>query len=212
MSAKPRVTFYHSPQSRSAGVRMLVEELGADVDLKPINLRAGESRKPAFLAINPMGKVPAIVHDGALVTEQPAVYQYLAELYPEAGLSVPPGDPLRGPYLRWLAFYGASFEPALLDRALKREAPPASTAGYGDFDTMYATLTAQLERGPWLLGERFSAADVLWGSALNWTLKWQLIPEHPAVRAYMERVMARPAVQRAIAKDEALAKDMGLNA
>jgi glutathione S-transferase len=151
------------------------------------------------------------VHDGAVVTEQVAICQYLAELYPEAGLHVPPGDPLRGPYLRWLAFYGACFEPAILDRATKREAPPRSMAGYGDFDSVFATLTQQLEGGPWFLGERFTAADVLWGAGLNWTLNWKLIPDHPRVRAYVERVMARPAIQRAVQKDAALAEEMGLN-
>ena len=116
-----------------------------------------------------MGKVPAIVHDGALVTEQGAVYAYLADLYPEAGIAPAIGDPLRGPYLRWLFYYGSSFEPALIDKAMKREPAPPSTSPYGDYDTMLKTLTDQLATGPWLLGERFTAADVLWGTALRWT-------------------------------------------
>lgn len=209
MPATPHVTLYHCPQTRSAGVRMLIEELGADVEFKVINIRAGDNHKPEYLRINPMGKVPALVHDGAVVTEQVAIYQYLAELFPGTGLHVPPGDPLRGPYLRWLAFYGSCFEPALLDRATKREAPPRSMAGYGDFDSVFTTLTQQLEGGPWLFGERFAAADVLWGAALNWTTRWKMIPEHPAVQRYVERVMSRPAVQRAVDKDAALAKALG---
>jgi glutathione S-transferase len=211
MPTQPHVVFYHSPRSRSEGVRRLIEELSAKVDLKPLNLRAGENRQPSYLRINPMGKVPAIVHDGALVTEQPAIYQYLAELFPEAGLHVPAGDPLRGPYLRWLAFYGSSFEPALLDRALKREAAPAGTAGHGDFDSVFGIVAQQLESGPWLLGERFTAADVLWGSALHWLSVWKMLPEQPAVQAYLQRVMARPAIQSAVEKDNALAKEMGLD-
>jgi glutathione S-transferase len=212
MTSQPRITFYHSPQSRSVTVRMLVEELGAHVDLRPIHLRKGDSHTPEYLRLNPMGKVPTIVHDGAVVTETTAICQYLAELFPQAGLHVPPGDALRGPYLRWLAYYGACFEPAILDRALKRDAPPRSTAGYGDFDTVYATITQQFEGGPWLLGDRFTAADVLWGSGLNWTMNWKLLPEHPALRGYLDRFLARPAIQRAIEKDAALAQEMGLNA
>src|SRR4029450_5248155 len=93
-----------------------------------LNLKKGEQRRADYLAVNPMGKVPAIVHDGALVSEQGAVYAYLADLYPEAGITPAIGDPLRGPSLRWLFFYGSSFEPALVDRSLKRE-PAAPAAG-----------------------------------------------------------------------------------
>ncbi|WP_410954055.1 glutathione S-transferase C-terminal domain-containing protein, partial [Pseudomonas aeruginosa] len=91
------------------------------------------------------------------------VYLYAAELYPEAGLSPAVGDPLRGAYLRWMAFHGACFEPAIVDRSMKREPAAYSMSPYGNFDAMLDTLTAQLEKGPYLLGERFTAADVLWG-------------------------------------------------
>jgi glutathione S-transferase len=151
-----------------------------------------------------MGKVPAIHHDGALVTEQPAVFIYLADLYPAAKLAPPLGDPLRGPYLRWLVFYGSCFEPAMVDKSMQREPAPPSTCGYGDYDTMLKTLTDQLEKGPYLLGDTFSAADVLWGTALNWTTMFKLVPELPVIRAYIDRVLARPAMQRAAAKDAEL--------
>jgi glutathione S-transferase len=192
-----RVTFFHSPQSRSAGVLALLEELGADYELRVLDLRDGEQRRDAYLAVNPMGKVPAIVHDGALVTEQGAVYTYLADLHPEAGLAPAIGDRLRGPYLRWLFFYGSSFEPALVDRALKREPAPAATSPYGDYDTMLKTLTDQLARGAFLTGDRFTAADVLWGAALRWTTSFKLVPETPVIAAYVERVTARPSFARA---------------
>ncbi len=204
MDTTPRVTFFHSPQSRSAGTRALLEELGADYELHVLDLKAGEQRQPEYLAINPMGKVPAIHHHGALVTEQPAVFIYLADLYPAAKLAPPLGDPLRGPYLRWLVFYGSCFEPAVTDKALQREPAPPSTCGYGDYDTMLQTLVDQLDKGPYLLGDTFSAADVLWGTALNWTTMFKLVPELPAIRAYIGRVLARPAVQRAAAKDAEL--------
>lgn len=198
------VTFYHSPNSRSAGVLVLLEELNADYETFALNLKLGEQRQAAYLAINPMGKVPAIVHNGALVTEQAAVYQYLADLYPEAGLAPQMGSPLRGPYLRWLAFYGASFEPALVDRSMKREPAPSSTCPYGDFDTMFKTLTEQLAKGPYILGEQFSAADVLWANALRWTTMFQLVPLTPVIQAYIDHVTSRPAAARAAAKDAQL--------
>jgi glutathione S-transferase len=201
---KPRVTFFHAPQSRSGGARALLEELGVDYDLHVLSLKQGEQRQPAYLAINPMGKVPAIRHGNALIAEQPAVFMYLADLYPEAKLAPPIGDPLRGPYLRWLVFYGSCFEPALVDKSMQREPAPPSTCSYGDHDTMLKTLTDQLEKGPWLLGETFSAADVLWGGALNWTTMFKLVPELPVIRAYIDRVLARPAMQRAAAKDAEL--------
>jgi glutathione S-transferase len=196
-SASRHVTLYHAPQSRSAGALILLEELGADYELHVLNLKKGEQRQAAYLAINPMGKVPAIVHDGALVSEQGAVYAYLADLYPEAGITPAIGDPLRGPYLRWLFYYGSSFEPALVDRSLKREPAPKSTSPYGDYETMLKTLTDQLGAGPFLLGTRFTAADVLWGTALRWTTMFKLVPETPVVTAYVGRVTARPAATRA---------------
>jgi glutathione S-transferase len=204
----PQLTLHHAPNTRSTGALILLEELGAPYTLHAMNMKAGEHRQAAYLAINPMGKVPAVTHGDALVTEQVAVYLYLADLFPEAGLAPPIGDPLRGPYLRWMAFYGSSFEPALIDRSQKHT-PPASMAPYGDYDTTIATLVGQLERGPYMLGERFSAADVLWGTALQWTTMFGLVPKLPVIEAYIARVAARPAVARARAKDAELARQFG---
>ena len=204
-TTSPRVTFFHAPHTRSGATRALFEELGVDYELHVLNLKTGTQRQPAYLAINPMGKVPAIRHGDALITEQPAVFLYLADLYPAAQLAPPIGDPLRGPYLRWMVYYGSCFEPALIDKAMKRDAAAASTSPYGDYDTMLKTLTDQLEQGPWLLGDTFTAADVLWGTALNWTTQFKLVPELPVIRAYIDRVLARPAMQRAAAADAALA-------
>jgi glutathione S-transferase len=203
------LTFFHAPNSRSGATRILLEELGAPYDLHVLNLKKNEQRAPAYLAVNPMGKVPAIVHDDALVTEQPAIFIYLADLFPEAGLAPALGDPLRGPYLRWLAFYGSSFEPAINDVAMKREPAPPMMCPYGDFDTMLATLTRQLRAGPYLLGERFSAADVLWGTALGWITMFKLVPDLPEVMAYIDRVSSRPAARRAAAADAQLAAAQG---
>ncbi len=202
---KGKLVFYHAPNSRAAGTRILLEELGADYELVSFDLTAGAHRaSPALLAVNPLGKVPTIVHDGAVITEQGAVFIYLADLFSEAGLAPAIGDRLRGPYLRWLVYYGSSFEPAVIDRSMKREVPPSSRAPYGDFDSMLGVITAELRKGPYLLGERFSAADVLWGTALGWTTRFKLVPELPEIMEYTARIAARPAVARAAAADAAL--------
>ncbi len=205
MNSDRHVVLYHAINSRSAGVRALLEELNADYEIHPLNLPSGEQRQRPYLNLNPMGKVPAILHQGTMVTEQAAVYMFLAELYPEAGLAPAIGDMLRGAYLRWMVFYGSCFEPAVVDRSMKRDPAPPSTSPYGDFDTMFNTVTQQLERGPWMLGERFSAADVLWGMALNWITMFDLIPKRPLIQAYIDRVIERPAIKRAVALDAELA-------
>jgi glutathione S-transferase len=205
MAADHDITLFHSPHTRSSGTLVLLEEIGAPYTLRVLDRNAGEQRGADYLAINPMGKVPAIRHGDALVTEQVAIYIYLADLFPAAGLAPAIGDPLRGPYLRWLVFYAACFEPAVVDRAMNREPGAREMSPYGDYNTMLATLTAQLRGGPWLLGERFSAADVLWGTALTWTTGFKLVPELPEITAYLARFSARPAVARAQARDAALA-------
>jgi glutathione S-transferase len=205
MIANRRVTLFHSPNTRSSGVLILLEELGAEYQLQVLNMKTNEQRGPQYLAINPMGKVPALQHGDVVVTEQVAIYLYLADLYPEAGLAPPIGDPLRGPYLRWMVFYGSCFEPAVVDRAQKREPATPAMSPYGDYDTMLKTLTDQLAKGPYLLGDRFTAADVLWGTALTWTTMFKLVPELPVIKAYIDRLNARPSVARVRAKDVELA-------
>src|SRR5579883_793791 len=197
MASDDTIVFFHSPNTRSGATRMLLEELGAPHEMRVVNMKAGDQRKPAYLAVNPMGKVPAILHRGELVTEQPAIFLYLADLFPQAGLAPGLNDRLRGPYLRWMVYYGSCFEPGLVDRALKREPAPPSTCPYGDFDTMFKTLTDQLAKGPYLLGERFTAADVLWGTALDWTTRFGIVQTTPLIKAYIERVVSRPAALRA---------------
>jgi glutathione S-transferase len=205
MNSNRKVTLYHSPNTRSSGALILLEELGAPYELHVLNMKAGEQRRPDYVAINPMGKVPALKHGDALVTEQVAIFLYLGDLFPEAGLTPPIGDPLRGPYLRWLVYYAACFEPAVIDRATQRDPAPMMMSPYGDYDTMLKTLTDQLDKGPYLLGERFSAADILWGSALGWTTMFKLVPELPVIMSYVERVGSRPSVAKVKAKDAELA-------
>jgi glutathione S-transferase len=209
MSESKPITVFHAPQTRSSGTIALLEELRASYRIHAVNLKAGEQRQPAFLAINPMGKVPAIRHGEALVTEQVAIGIYLADLFPQAGITPAIGDPLRGPYLRWYVFYAACFEPAMVDRALKREPGPLAMVPYGDADTTVKSVVEQLSRGPWLLGDRFTAADVLWGTALTWMTGFGLVEAVPPVKAYVERWKARPSVARVAAIDADLAKAQG---
>jgi glutathione S-transferase len=208
MTTDRRIVLHHAPNTRSTGTLILLEELAADYELEVLDLKAGENHSPEYLAINPMGKVPAIVHAGTVVTEQVAIYLYLADLYADRGLAPQIGDPLRGAYLRWLVFYGSCFEPAVIDRAQKREPAPASTSPYADFDTMLGALTAQLAPGPHLLGEAFTAADVLWGTALGWTTQWGLVPKTPVIERYVQAFDARPAAIRVRAADAELAARM----
>lgn len=208
MSQDRRITFFHAPNSRSGGVRILVEELQAEHDLHVLNLKTNQQREPAYLAINPMGKVPALRHGDTVVTEQAAVYMYLAELYPERGLSPAVGDKERGEYLRWMVFYGSCFEFAVVDKSMGRDSGPHMSSPYGDYDTVIGLVERQLQKGPWLLGERFTAADVLWANALGWITAFKLMPESDAVTAYLARFRARPAVQRAAKLDAELAASL----
>ena len=151
MANKPDIEFYHSPNTRSSGVRVLLEELGVPYRLHALNMRAGEHLRDAYRAINPMAKVPAIRHGEALVTEQAAVYLYLADLFPEAGLAPAATDPARATYLRWMVFYGSCYEPAVIDRHLKREPGPRGLSAYADYDSVIAGITGALTPGPYLL-------------------------------------------------------------
>jgi len=205
MAEDSKLTLFHSPNTRSSGVLTLLEELGVPYDLRVLNMKAGEQRRPEYLAVNPMGKVPALRHGDALVTEQVAIFLYLADLFPDAGLAPQIGDPLRGPYLRWMVYYAGCFEPAVIDCATARDPAPLPMSPYGDYDTMLKTVTDQLAKGPYLLGDRFTAADVLWGGALTWTTMFKLVPELPVITDYISRCTARPAVARVKAKDAELA-------
>jgi len=210
MNPSSDLVLFHNPHSRAAMTRALLEELGADYALRVLDFRKNQQLAPDYTAINPMGKVPAIRHKGTPVTETVAIYIYLADVFPQANLAPALDDPQRGTYLRWLVFYAACFEPAISDRAMKREPAPRAQSPYADFDTTMNAITSALKPGPWLLGESFSAADVLWGNALRWLTGFGMVEATPVIAGYVARVMARPAEQRAIKADEALAAEMGL--
>jgi len=198
-----KLTLYHANPSRSSIVLWMLEELGQPYDIHPLSLKNGENREPQYLAVNPMGKVPALRHGDAVITEAGAICCYLADEFPEAHLNIPVGDPRRGPYLKWLFFSPSCIEPAMLERAFPRKEPVGrSTAGFGDFDTVMDVLgQATGAAAPWLLGERFTAADVLVGSTLRWGMLFRLIPERPEFAAYVARLTDRPAFKRAAGLD-----------
>ena len=199
------LTLYHAIPSRSSIARWMLEEVGEPYDIKLLDLRAGEGQTPAYLAVNPMGKVPAIDHDGVIITEAAAICTYLADAFPKAGLNVPVGDKRRGLYLKWLFFGPSCVEPAITDRAFPRkEEAQRSTLGHGDYDTVIDVLAKGVAGGPYLLGGQFTAADVIIGSGLRWGMMFKLIPERPEFNAYVGRLNERPALKRAQEKDAAL--------
>ncbi len=201
MAEDNKIIFYYAPQSRATTVNWMLEETGAPVDLRCLSLKKGDHKQPDFLAVNPMGKVPAIVHRGVVITEVAAICTYLADIFPEAKLAPPIGDPRRGTYLRWLFFAPSCIEPAVTDHALKREPGQPSMLGYGDYDTTIRVTAEALRPGPYLLGETFSAADVVLGSGLRWMMMFKLVPDLPEFTAYVERLNERPACKRARERD-----------
>ena len=203
----PKLTLYHAAPSRSSIVRWMLEELGEPYDLHVLNLAKGEQHAPGYLAVNPMGKVPALRHGETIVTEAAAICTYLADEFPTARLNVPVGDPCRGAYLKWLFFASACIEPAITDRAFPRqEQPHRGMLGYGEFDTVMKVVAEAVEPGPYLMGEQFTAADVVVGSTLRWGMMFDLVPKGPEFVAYVGRLEQRPALQRATALDQELAR------
>ena len=195
------LTLYHSPQSRSTRMIWLLEEIGEPYDVQLLDTKNGENRQSAYLVINPMGKVPALRHRGVVITEGAAICCYLADQFPAAMLNVPIGDPQRGPYLKWLFFGPSCIEPAMLDHMLKREGGPRSQLGWGDYESVVKVLRGAVSKGPFLMGQRFTAADVVIGSGLRYGMMFKGLPELPEFGAYVKRLTERPAAKRAEAKD-----------
>jgi len=202
----PRLTLYHAAPSRSSVVHWMLEEVGELYDVQLMNLKKGENRAADYLKVNPMGKVPALRHGDVVITESAAICAYLADAFPQARLNVPVDDPRRGPYLKWLFFGPSCVEPAIIDRLFPRTGDiPRAALGYGDYDTVIEVLAAAVRNGPFLMGEQFTAADVVIGSALRWGMMFKGLPERPEFVAYAGRVAERPAAKRATQKDHELA-------
>jgi len=204
-----KLALYHAAPSRSSIVHWMLEELGEPYDIHLVSFKKGENLRPEYLVVNPMGKVPALRHGDVVITEAAAICTYLADEFPRAKLNVPVGSPNRGVYLKWLFFGPSCFEPAITERAFPRkEAPARSTLGFGDFDTVMDVLAkAAGAANPYLMGEQFTAADVIIGSGLRWGMMFKLVPERPEFTAYVGRLGARPALKRATEKDAKLQKE-----
>ena len=201
-----KLTLYHIAPSRSSIVHWMLEEVGEPYDIHLLSMKRGEQRAPDYLAVNPMGKVPALRHGDVIVTEAAAICAYLADEFPRAKLSVPVGDPRRGPYLKWLFFGPSCVEPAMIDRASPRkEAAAPAMLGYGSYDSVLDVVAQAVAKGPYLLGDQFTAADVVIGSGLRWSMGFKLLPQRPEFVAYTARLAERPALKRAEAKDKELA-------
>jgi glutathione S-transferase len=200
------LTLYHIAPSRSSIVHWMLEEVGEPYDIHLLSMKRGENRQPDYLAINPMGKVPALRHGDVVITEASAICAYLADAFPQANLAPPIDDPRRGPYLKWLFFSPGCIEPAIMDRAFPRkEAAPVAALGYGDFETVLDVVAKAVSQDQHILGRQFTAADVVIGSALRWGMAFKLLPERPEFVAYVGRLAERPALKRSEAKDKELA-------
>ena len=188
---------YWSPRSRSFTALWLMEETGKPYERVLTDISTGAQKKPEYLAINPMGKVPALKDGEATLGEAAAICAYVADRYPETKLAPDPTDPLRAKYLQWLFFSPGCIEPALIQIFTKIEVP-TSTAAWGSAAQVFDVLDAALEKGPWILGDRFSAADITIGSGLNFAVRlFKMVPSRPSFDAYIARCVARPAFQRA---------------
>lgn len=198
------LVFFTNPMSRGRIIRWMLEEVGEPYRTEIMDF--AKLKEPAYLAVNPMGKVPAIKHGDTVVTEAAAICAYLADAFPRAGLAPALTDSQRGPYYRWLFFAAACVEPAATNKALGLE-PPADKSvmvGYGSMTDVLDTLETAIAKGPFILGDRFSAADVYVGSQIGWGAQFGTIEKRPAFEAYLGRVASRPAAIRAREIDDAL--------
>lgn len=199
------IVFYTNPMSRGRIARWMLEEIGRSY--RTVVLDYGTTMKaPEYLAVNPMGKVPAVTWRGVTVTECAAICAWLADACPEAGLAPALDDPARGTYLRWLFFAAGPVEAAVTAKALGLLAPAdkAAMAGYGSFEQTVDALEQAVTPGPWILGDRFSAADVYVGSQIMWGLQFGTLPARDGFKAYAARLSGREAAGRAREIDDAL--------
>ncbi len=191
------IVLYYNPMSRARIVHWMLEEVGAPYRLELLSLEKREHKNPAYLAVNPMGKIPAIVHRNTVVTECAAICTYLADAFPAARLAPGNEEPARGTYLRWIFFGLGCVEPAMTDRMLGRpDAQNTSVLGYGTYADTLSTLEKALAPGPYILGDRFSAADVIVGSQVGFGMMTKALEARPIFKSYEARLSERPAYRR----------------
>jgi len=199
-ASAPSITVFHSPQSRSQVAVWMLEEIGLPYECKIVDIRSGAQKTPEFLAINPMGKVPALRDGDVIVSEYSAICLYLADKYASGRLAPAIDAPERGEFLRWMFFGASCFEPALVQKWTKWDVP-SSSASWGSYDQVIDVLTKTLADRPYILGDKFSAADVTVGSGVNFGLSFKLVDPDPVLQGYVDRLLARPAFQKARARD-----------
>ena len=199
------LVFYTNPMSRGRIVRWMLEETGQPYRTELLDF-ATTMKAPGYLAVNPMGKVPAIRHGDTVVTEAAAICAYLADAFPQARLAPPPGDRRRGPYYRWLCFAAGPVEAAVTNKALGLAVPQGRERmmGYGSFVDAMNALEGAVSRGDYLVGDSFTAADLYVGSQIGWGLMFGTIEKRAAFERYWARISARPAALRAKQIDDAL--------
>lgn len=203
------IVLYHHPFSRAAGTIWALEEVGVDYELRWVDILAGGQKAPEIVALNPMGKLPLLTDGDQVVTEAGAIALYLADRYAYGSLAPRVDDPARGTYLRWSFFAPSVIEPGATAKMYKWEAKPG-TVGWGSYDTMLTTMESALADRTFLLGDTFSMADVVFGGTLRYMLRFDMVEKRPAFVAYAERLGARPALQRADARNAAVMKERGL--
>ena len=196
-----RPILYHDPRSRGGTTAWMNEELGDVCEMRLIDLRAGATQKPDYVALNPMAKVPTLTHDGIVVTEAAAICAYLADSFAERNLAPAITDPKRGEYYRWMFFAPSVIEPMMLDVLGNVTRENAGSAGHGDPDRVMTTINKALTREPYLLGDQFTAADVVMGSTLRFATMFGAIEKKGAIADYLNRVMERPAFKSVEAKN-----------
>jgi glutathione S-transferase len=199
------LTLYTNPMSRGRIARWMLEEVGCAYETVLLEY-AGSMKGADYLAINPMGKVPAIRHGETVVTEAAAICAYLADAFQDAGLAPPPGNPRRGPYYRWMFFGAGPVEAVVTAKSLGLLAPAdkSAMAGYGTYEDTIAALETAISEGPFICGDQFTAADVYVGSQIGWGMMFGTIDKRPAFEDYFARISARPAAKRANELDDAL--------
>jgi len=204
----PLVLYYH-PYSRAAGTIWALEEAGVPYELKVVDIMKGEQKQPALVAINPMGKLPTLVDGDVVVTESAAISLYLADRYAPGRLAPAVDSPQRGAYLRWSFFAPSVIEPAVMAKGSGWTVKEVS-AGWGSYESMMAAAESAIGQGPFILGDTFSMADVVFGGTIRFMLGFKMIEPTPAFTAYVERLDARPAFQRAEARNQSMRKELGL--
>lgn len=203
------VVLYHHPWSRAAATVWMLEEVGADYELRWTDIQTGEHKNPDFLRLNPMGKLPVLVDGEAVISEGAAIALYLGDRYAPGKLAPALDDPARGTYLRWAFFSPSVLEPAAAAKASGGNFNPRSV-GWGSYEDMLAATEAAIGNGPYLLGERFTMADTILGGTLRYMMMFKMVEPRPAFAAYVQRLEARPAFQRAEKRNTAVGAEHGL--